>query len=85
MPTAGTDGRQGVGAAAKTVAEHASALVRLELELAAMELKRKVWPLIEAGKVKPVIHATFALKDAAEAHRVMEADAHIGKLVLTTA
>jgi NADPH:quinone reductase-like Zn-dependent oxidoreductase len=51
----------------------------------AMELKRKVWPLIEAGKVKPVIHATFALKDAAEAHRVMEADAHIGKLVLTTA
>ena len=42
MPTPGTDGRQGVGAAAKTVAEHASAIVRLEIELAAMELKRKV-------------------------------------------
>jgi NADPH2:quinone reductase len=51
----------------------------------AMELKRKAWPLIESGKVKPVIHATFPLKDAAEAHRVMEADSHIGKLVLTVA
>ena len=42
MPTPATDERQGVGAAAKTVAEHASALVRLEIELATMELKRKV-------------------------------------------
>jgi putative PIG3 family NAD(P)H quinone oxidoreductase len=51
----------------------------------AMELKRKAWPLIESGKVRPVIHATFPLTDAAEAHRVMEADAHIGKLVLIAA
>jgi NADPH2:quinone reductase len=42
-----------------------------------------VWPLIEAGAVKPIIHATFPLRDAAEAHRVMESSAHIGKLVLT--
>jgi Putative Actinobacterial Holin-X, holin superfamily III len=43
MPTRGTETRsQGFGAAAKTVAEHASAIVRLELELATMELKRKI-------------------------------------------
>jgi hypothetical protein len=44
MPTQGTDGRstQGLGAAVKEVAERASSIVRLELELAAMELKRKV-------------------------------------------
>ena len=42
-----------------------------------------VWPLIESGAVKPVIHATFPLRAAAEAHRLMESSAHIGKLVLT--
>jgi protein-S-isoprenylcysteine O-methyltransferase Ste14 len=43
MPTRATDGpAQGFGSAAKTVAEHASAIVRLEIELATMELKRKV-------------------------------------------
>ena len=42
MPTRETDERQGVGAAAKTVAEHASTLVRLEIELATMEIRRKV-------------------------------------------
>ena len=47
MPTQGTDGRptHGLGAAVKEVAERASAIVRLELELAAMELKRKVFSL----------------------------------------
>jgi NADPH:quinone reductase len=42
-----------------------------------------VWPLVESGAVKPVVHATFPLREAAEAHRVMEASTHIGKLVLT--
>jgi hypothetical protein len=42
MPTRETDEQHGVGAAAKTVAEHASALMRLEVELATMELRRKV-------------------------------------------
>jgi len=42
MPTPAAEERQGVGAAAKTVAEHASALVRLEVELATMEVRRKV-------------------------------------------
>src|SRR3989442_398236 len=45
-------------------------------------LKAHVWPLFEARKVTPVIHATFPLRDAAAAHRVMEAGTHIGKLVL---
>jgi NADPH2:quinone reductase len=50
----------------------------------AAALRQHVWPLIESGAVKPIVHATFPLRDAAEAHRVMESSAHIGKLVLTT-
>ena len=50
----------------------------------ARNLRETVWPLIEAGKVKPVIHKTFPLSEAAEAHRLMESSAHIGKIVLTT-
>ena len=42
-----------------------------------------VWPLIEAGRVQPVIHARYPLEEAAEAHRVMEASTHVGKLLLT--
>jgi putative PIG3 family NAD(P)H quinone oxidoreductase len=41
-----------------------------------------VWPLIESGAVKPIVYATFPLRAAAEAHRVMEASTHIGKLLL---
>jgi NADPH:quinone reductase len=48
----------------------------------AAAVRQHVWPLLEAGEVKPIVHATFPLRDAAEAHRVMEADTHIGKLVL---
>lgn len=46
-------------------------------------LKAKVWPLLEAGKVKPIIYKTFPLKEAASAHALMESSAHIGKIVLT--
>lgn len=49
----------------------------------AAELLQKVWPLLDQGKVKPVIHATFPLAEAAEAHRLMEASTHVGKIVLT--
>jgi NADPH2:quinone reductase len=49
----------------------------------AASLRSRIWPLIEAGKIKPVIYRTFKLEDAAEAHRLMETNAHIGKLVLT--
>ena len=46
------------------------------------QLRAKVWPLIEAGKIKPVIHARYPLAKATEAHEVMQASTHIGKLVL---
>jgi putative PIG3 family NAD(P)H quinone oxidoreductase len=49
----------------------------------ARALREHVWPLIEDGRVRPVIHATFPLEQAADAHRLMESSAHIGKLVLT--
>jgi putative PIG3 family NAD(P)H quinone oxidoreductase len=46
------------------------------------ELRTAVWPLLESGAVAPVVHARFPLRDAAAAHRMMEAGEHIGKLVL---
>ncbi len=49
----------------------------------AQSLREKIWPLIEAGRIKPVIYKTFALEQAAEAHRLMESSQHIGKIVLT--
>ena len=48
----------------------------------AKRLKEVDWPLIEAGKIKPVIYKTFPLAQAAEAHRLMESSQHIGKIVL---
>jgi putative PIG3 family NAD(P)H quinone oxidoreductase len=50
----------------------------------AAALRQHVWPLLESGAVRPIVHATFPLRDAAEAHRVMESGVHIGKLVLVT-
>jgi NADPH2:quinone reductase len=50
----------------------------------AAALKEKVWPLIESGKIGPVIFKTFPLAHAADAHRLMESSSHIGKIVLTT-
>jgi NADPH:quinone reductase len=47
-------------------------------------LRREVWPLLESGEIAPVIHSTFPLRDAAEAHRLMETGSHIGKIVLVT-
>jgi NADPH:quinone reductase len=49
-------------------------------------LRTKVWPLIEAGRVKPVIHQVFAANEpgqAAQAHALMESSTHVGKIVLT--
>jgi NADPH2:quinone reductase len=44
---------------------------------------KNVWPLIESGAIKPVIHSTFAAQDAANAHALMESNQHVGKIVLT--
>jgi NADPH2:quinone reductase len=49
----------------------------------ARSLRGKIWPLIEAGKIKPVIYKTFPLAQASEAHKLMESSQHIGKIVLT--
>ncbi len=57
----------------RTVAEKASI---------ADALAARVWPHLEAGRLKPVIHATFPLAEAASAHTLMESNAHIGKIVL---
>jgi putative PIG3 family NAD(P)H quinone oxidoreductase len=49
----------------------------------AESLRRHVWPLLDDWRVKPVVHASFPMSDAAAAHRLMESSAHIGKIVLT--
>jgi NADPH2:quinone reductase len=51
----------------------------------ARSLREKVWPLIESGRIRPVVYKTFALAEAGEAHRLMESSQHIGKIVLTLA
>ncbi|GAB3872794.1 NAD(P)H-quinone oxidoreductase [Terrabacter terrigena] len=47
-------------------------------------VREHVWPLVESGDVRPVIHSRHPLEHAAEAHREMEASGHIGKILLTT-
>jgi putative PIG3 family NAD(P)H quinone oxidoreductase len=50
----------------------------------AAALRREVWPLLESGRVRPVVYRTFPLADAAAAHRLIESSEHIGKIVLVT-
>jgi putative PIG3 family NAD(P)H quinone oxidoreductase len=50
----------------------------------ATAVRDNVWPLVEAGKVKPIVHATFPLEEARQAHELMESSAHIGKILLLT-
>ncbi|WPC68349.1 NAD(P)H-quinone oxidoreductase [Rhodoferax ferrireducens] len=49
----------------------------------ARALLKNVWPLIEQGRIKPVIHSTFSAQDAFRAHALMEPNLHVGKIVLT--
>lgn len=46
-------------------------------------VREHVWPLIGSGRVRPVVHAAYPVEEAAEAHRVLESSAHVGKLLLT--
>jgi len=46
-------------------------------------VRKNVWPLLASRRVKPIIHATFPLAEASEAHRLMESSNHVGKIVLT--
>ncbi|WP_144108314.1 NAD(P)H-quinone oxidoreductase [Paraburkholderia sp. BCC1886] len=49
----------------------------------AAQLKERVWPLIEEGRIKPVVHRVFDAAQAAEAHALMESSTHVGKIVLS--
>ena len=51
----------------------------------AASLRTNVWPKLDAGEIRPIIHAKFPLAEAAEAHRLMESGSHIGKIVLVAA
>jgi NADPH2:quinone reductase len=51
----------------------------------AQQLHTQVWPLLESGKIKPVIYQTFSLEQAADAHALMETSTHIGKIMLQVA
>ncbi len=55
----------------------------VEKAVIAQGLRDRAWPLLDSGRVKPVIHATFPLAKAAEAHKLMESGDHFGKIVLT--
>ncbi|MEU9033722.1 NAD(P)H-quinone oxidoreductase [Streptomyces sp. NPDC048352] len=46
-------------------------------------VREHVWPLVASGRVRPVVHAAYPIAEVAEAHRVMEASTHVGKLLLT--
>jgi NADPH2:quinone reductase len=47
-------------------------------------LHEKVWPLLESGKVRPIVHATFPLEQAADAHKLMDSGQYAGKIILVT-
>lgn len=49
----------------------------------ARDLHQKIWPLLESGRIRPVVHSVFAAQDAAKAHALMDGHTHIGKIVLS--
>ena len=57
--------------------------IAFKQEIAA-KLREHVWPLLESGRIRPVVHATFPLAEAWKAHAMMESGDNIGKIILTT-
>lgn len=57
-----------------------SATVKTEI---AKDVEKTIWPLFQSEKIRPIIYKKFSLEDAAEAHKLMESSAHIGKILLT--
>ena len=57
--------------------------VEQKAEIAAA-LREKIWPLLDKGAVRPIIHATFPLEEARQAHELMESSSHLGKILLLT-
>jgi NADPH:quinone reductase len=53
-----------------------------EKAIIARELEAKVWPLLAAGRCKPLVYKTFPLKDAAQAHELIDGHSHMGKIIL---
>jgi putative PIG3 family NAD(P)H quinone oxidoreductase len=49
----------------------------------ALACRERVWPVLEAGRIRPVVHSTFVAADANQAHALMESNRHVGKIVLT--
>ncbi len=49
----------------------------------AVALRKKIWPLLDEGKVKPIIHAVYPLAQTQAAHALMESSAHLGKIMLS--
>ncbi|MAZ27433.1 MAG: NAD(P)H-quinone oxidoreductase [Cytophagaceae bacterium] len=54
-----------------------------EKSIIARELYKNVWPLLEKGKIKPIIYKTFSIEEAKSAHALMESSSHMGKIILT--
>jgi NADPH2:quinone reductase len=50
----------------------------------AAALRDKIWPWLDSGEIRPIVHATFPLEEARAAHELMETSAHMGKIVLVT-
>jgi putative PIG3 family NAD(P)H quinone oxidoreductase len=84
----GTRGELDLGIALrKRASVHATSLrSRPPEQMAAIVagVREVVWPLIESGQIRPVIHAVFPLREAAQAHAMMESGEHVGKILLAT-